>query len=288
VDPFAEGAAARIDALLTRGEVGLVWMETLQSDWGALQGIPADVLQAIDRHRERHGYLVGVDESYTSLGCGRLFHWQGKLARPDLVAVCVGWTDCQLLAGYALATAGVATRASERNGPVVQGLAGGLRCQLTAHLTLELLDVVARDQMLPRIADTAERFSSALRRLAQDTPLIKRVWGEGLFWAVQFDLDRSPRFVRDWFSSFFWGECLRDAVAPVALSMQPLTPACIRVEPRYDLPPEELDAAMGTLRRVLGKGVDGIVSSVADDLQRRGDHRRADLFRKVLGGFKPA
>ncbi|WP_438024964.1 alpha/beta fold hydrolase [Sorangium sp. So ce233] len=286
VDPFGEGAAAELEAKLTSGDVGFVWLETLQSDWGGLRSVPEAVLEVIDRHRERSGYLVGVDETYTSLGCGRMFHWQGKLARPDVVAVCVGWTDCQLLAGYVLTTEEAAARARQHNEAAVSALQEQLRCQLTAHATLRLLDVLKEDRILTQIAETERRFSGALNDFAAECGLVKRVWGEGLFWAVQFDLDGWPRFVRDWFSSFLWSECLRDPVAPIALSMQPLTPACIRVEPRYDIPAAELDAAMGTLKRVLGKGVEGIVSSVADDVERRGDARRAELFRRVLRGFK--
>ncbi|AUX26449.1 uncharacterized protein SOCEGT47_070180 [Sorangium cellulosum] len=286
VDPFGEGAASEIEAKLASGEVGFVWLETLQSDWGGLRSIPDAVLQAIDRHRERSGYLVGVDETYTSLGCGRMFHWQGKLARPDVVTVCVGWTDCQLLAGYVLTTEEVAARARRRDAAAAAALREQARCQLTAHATLRVLDVLHEEQILPRIAETERRFSAALDDLAAESRLVKRFWGEGLFWAVQFDLDGWPRFVRDWFSSFLWSECLRDPVAPVALSMQPLTPATIRVEPRYDIPDAELKAAMGTLRRVLDRGVEGIVASVADDVERRGDARRAALFRQFLRGFK--
>jgi 3-oxoacyl-(acyl-carrier-protein) synthase/pimeloyl-ACP methyl ester carboxylesterase/acetylornithine/succinyldiaminopimelate/putrescine aminotransferase/acyl carrier protein len=286
IDPFGEGAAAELEAKLTTGEVGFVWLESLQSDWGNLRGVPEPVLQVIDRHRERSGYLVGVDETYTSLGCGRMFHWQGRLKQPDLVSVCVGWTDSQLVAGYVLTTEEVDARARAHHEPAVSALAEQLRCQLTAHATLNLLDLLERDRVLPQIAETGKRFASALAALSAEHGLIERVWGEGLFWAVQLNLDRWPRFVRDWFSSFLWSECLRDPVAPVSLSMQPLTPACIRVEPRYDLPQAELEQAMGTLRRVLSKGVEGIVASVADDVERRGDARRAELFRRILRGFK--
>lgn len=285
VNPFAADAAEAIERHLASGDVGVVWLETLQSDWGALEAVPHAVLEAIERHRTSRGYLVGVDETYTSIGCGRLFHWETKLSRPDLVAVCVGWTDCQLVGGWVLAKEHVAQRAKERSPEVVSWLETEFRSELTAHATSRFLDVLEEESVFAKIESTSRRFSAALGDLARDNKLVARVWGEGLFWAIQLDLEGSPRFLRDWFSSFVWSECLRDPVAPVALSMQPLTPACIRVEPRCDMPDEEMHAALATLRRVLDKGVRGIVTSVAGDLERRGDKRRADLFRKVQEGF---
>ncbi|WP_394850847.1 alpha/beta fold hydrolase [Pendulispora brunnea] len=286
VDPFAPNAVAVLEAEFATGDVGFVWLETLQSDWGGLRSIPQPVLAAIDEHRS--GYLVGVDETYTSVGCGRTFHWQGKLARPDIMALCMGWTDSQLIAGYVLTREDVVTRARACSEAGVAAIDASFRCQLTAHATLAWLDTLERDDVLRRIGETEKRFSAALNDLAAQSPLVRRVWGEGLCWAVQFDLEGWPRFVRDWFASFVWSECSRDPIAPVAVSMQPLTPACIRVEPRYDAPAAEIEAAVGTLKRVLAKGVAGIVSSVANDLEHRGDTRRAALFRRMLRGFDAA
>jgi 3-oxoacyl-(acyl-carrier-protein) synthase/pimeloyl-ACP methyl ester carboxylesterase/acetylornithine/succinyldiaminopimelate/putrescine aminotransferase/acyl carrier protein len=285
VDPFASDAATRVEQILTGGEVGLVWFESLQSDWGALRAIPQIVLDVIQKHRTRFGYIVGVDETYTSIGCGRMFHWQGRLAKPDIVSVCVGWTDSQMVGGYVLTTQEIMTRAQQRNEKAVAWMKNHFRYPLLAHASLQFLDRMKREAMLAAIADTSKRFAAALAGLAANCPLIRRVWGEGLFWAVEFDLDGWPRFLRDWFASFVWSECLRDP-APIAVSMQPLTPACIRLEPRCDMPLSEMDAAVATLQRVLSRGVQGIVTGVTDDLERRGDHRRAELFKKAMKGFK--
>jgi 4-aminobutyrate aminotransferase-like enzyme len=196
--------------------------------------------------------------------------------------VSLGWTDSQLVAGYVFASDEVANRARERATGVFGALRSQHRCQLTAHATLQFLDRLTTDGIWTTAAATAARFSQALTGLAASCPLIRDVWGEGLLWVMQFDLDGWPRFVRDWFVTFLWAECMRDRENPIVVSWQVHEPACIRLEPRYDLPIDELEAALDTLRRALSKGVNGIVHDVANEAARRGDVRRADMFHRML------
>ena len=141
IDPFAPDAVEQLTTLLRGGDVALVWFELLQ---GGRQRLPDDLVQAVDRHRAEHGYLIGVDEVLTG-------GWRGgehylvhpdTLGRADIVTLGKTMSDMTLPAAAVMVSEDVHTRAKTEFPAHVARLSAEFRNNLSAHISLHALESV--------------------------------------------------------------------------------------------------------------------------------------------------
>ena len=98
IDPTAENAAQDLEEQLLSGEIGMVWFETIQVDANASRPLPKQLIELINKHQQKQGYLVGVDETQTNLMTGKLLHSQGLVNAPNIVAL--GTALCRFTFAY--------------------------------------------------------------------------------------------------------------------------------------------------------------------------------------------
>src|SRR5262249_2184698 len=87
VDPFAADAIAQIDAALARHAIAVVQGELIQGV-GGVRRVPEAVIRHLAAGRDRHGYLLLIDEVQTGMhrtGPFALSHAMGL--NPDLLVV---------------------------------------------------------------------------------------------------------------------------------------------------------------------------------------------------------
>lgn len=280
IDPRAPDARAKLEAELSSGEVGLVWLETIQVEGNATRPLPVELVEIVEGMRARGGYRVAVDETQTSLWTGRALHSSALIRRPDIVVLGTAVTDGLLPMGAVLASREIFERVEARRFPWLEERRRHV-CQLSAHLAVHSLrDVLARD-LMGAARDMGAYFKEALQALRARRPIIRDIRGEGLLLTIELDLDGQPAFVQQSFGYLLWGHLMRDHEDGVALVVCPLHNNCIRLAPPLTIGRSEIDRIIKGLDKALSAGISGVLRACAAYCETRGDMKTA----KFLGGL---
>lgn len=278
IDPSQPDAEERLQAELLSGEIAMVWFETIQVDANASRPIPPQLIERIERHRAEGGYLVGIDETQTNLMTGRLLHSQALLPRPDLVALGSALCDSLLPMGVVLYRDELQQQARRRSPARLADLQSRGICQLAAHVALNCLNAVARDDLPARARAQGAYFKAQLLRLKDDFALIKEIRAEGLLLTVELDLTGRDPFIERSFGYLLWGSLLRDPQGGVAAAVCPIYNNCLRYLPPLTIEREEIDLIVANLRRALQRGIGGVLQDCVAHNQLMGDLRTAEFL----------
>ena len=278
IDPLAADAEAQLQGHLLSGDIALVWFETIQVDANASRPVPAPLIAMIERHREAGGYLVGIDETQTNLVTGRFLHSQAQVPHPDIVALGSALCDSLLPMGVVLCREAVVQCAAQRQPQRVADLQGRGISQLSAHLALNCLHALERDDALAHARVQGSYFHQRLLELQREFPLIRAVRAEGLLLTVELELAGTPAFVERSFGYLLWGSLLRDPDGGVAAAVCPIYNHCLRYLPPLNIDREAIDLIVANLRRALARGVDGVLQDCAEHNLRLGDTRTAEFL----------
>ena len=275
IDPSSTDAEQRLRAELLGGDIGFVWIETIQVEGNAVRHLPPELIRAVNELRRECGYLVGVDETQTNLWTGRFLHSVELLPSPDIVAMGTALCDSLLPAGAVLTTQSVFDKAARINPARAWELRGRSRCQLTAHLALNSLTTIIDQGLLGATSESGAYFQQALHGLALEFPLLREVRGAGLLLAIEFDLKNHSEFIRRSFGYLLWGSMLRDREGGVAVVVCPIHNNAMRIVPSLTINRREIDSIVDNLRRWLRAGVEGVVRDCATYNESLGDGRTA-------------
>lgn len=167
IDPFAAGAVEHMINILSDEDVALVWFEYVQGT--ECRRLPDNLMQAIDRHRSKHGYLVGVDEILTGgwrSSKNYLAHRE-MLECADVVTLGKTMSDMTLPAGAVMVSEDVYNRASATASALVARLRSEFRNNLSAHVSLHALESASdperRAQCKSAYVDLVESLNSMFR-----------------------------------------------------------------------------------------------------------------------------
>lgn len=163
---------------------------------GGLIPPPAGYWPAIQAVLRRHDILLIADE--VVCGFGRVGHNFGCDAygiEPDLITVAKGLTSAYLPLSAAIVGErvwSVLEQSSDARGPFAHGYT------YSAHPTcaaagLANLDVIARENLIERVAEFAPQFQAAFRDAFADHPHVGEVRGTGLLAAIEFVADRDSK-----------------------------------------------------------------------------------------------
>ncbi|MFC7303686.1 aminotransferase class III-fold pyridoxal phosphate-dependent enzyme [Streptomyces monticola] len=177
VDPFAPDAVDRLRTLLRTGDVALVWFELVQG--AACRPLPAELVRAIDEHRDEYGYLVGVDEVLTGgwrTGEHYLAH-QDVLRRADIVTLGKTISDMTLPAAAVMVSDEVLARAEERDPAHVARLRTEFRHNLGAHISLHAVEAVDQEPVRAEQLAAYAELKASLERLCRTSKVLGGVSG---------------------------------------------------------------------------------------------------------------
>ncbi len=181
IDPFSPRAPDELIAVLSGGDVGLVWCELVQGM--SCRAIPAELLQIIASRKQDMGYLTGIDEVLTGVWRSADTFLLGQSWLPDVVdiaSIAKPLSDMMIPVAATLTTAEVIQCCRQTNTAAVGHLLQRYRNNLCAHVAWHALQSVntaaARDQR--RLAE--EQLREGLARLADRSPPVRVGAGHGM------------------------------------------------------------------------------------------------------------
>jgi cation diffusion facilitator CzcD-associated flavoprotein CzcO/acetylornithine/succinyldiaminopimelate/putrescine aminotransferase/pimeloyl-ACP methyl ester carboxylesterase/acyl carrier protein len=287
IDPVAEDAEETLRRELQSGEIGLVWMETFQVEGNAIRPLPANLIQAVNAHRETGGYLVAVDETQTNLWTGTFLHSETLVPSPDIVAIGTSICDSLFPVGAVLTRKAILDKAQVHNPRRTESLLKRAAFPLTAHLALNALRALYDGGKVAEARESGRYFKAHLQELADSFPLLREVRGEGLLLAIEFDLSGQNEFVQRSFGYLLWGTMLRDRAGGVAVVVCPIHNNAMRIVPALNVSREEIDLIVANLRRRLQSGVAGVIADCAAYNESLGEMRTAEFLRTQINNENP-
>ncbi|OLN24728.1 Adenosylmethionine-8-amino-7-oxononanoate aminotransferase [Desulfovibrio sp. DV] len=222
------------------GDVGAVIAEPLRATTVNIP--PPGYWPAVRAACDKHGALLVFDETATCLGrTGRLFACSHFGADPDIVVLGKG-----LGGGIMPLAAMVADPALDVGGDVALGHYTHEKNPTACAAGLAVLDILARDGLVPRAARLGREALTRLSALAADHPGIGQVRGLGLALAVELVRDRTSREPDNEAADAVMYRCLRRGLAFKTSHGNILT-----LTPPLTITETDLDRALGILSDAL-------------------------------------
>lgn len=282
VDATAENAYASLEQYLTSGEIGAVWFETIQIDANATTALPIELIELINKYHKEQGYLICVDETQTGAMNGRLLHSSTLIPDADIIAMSTVLCDSIVSNGIVMSNSNVVEKAKATNATAIEQMKQRFHSQFLSHIALHCLNDIEHQGLLERARAVGEYFKNKIREISADTDsLIKDVRGEGLLVTIELELSNYPQFIKNSFGYILWGACLRDKEFGVKTAVCPLRNNCLRYLVPLTITTQDVDIIVDNLRRVLAKGVNGVMLDTANYLEAIGDKRTASYFKSL-------
>lgn len=170
---------AAFEAELSKGDVAAVIIECIQGV-GGIRLATREFMQGLRRACDAAGTVLICDEIQCGYGrSGRFFAHQHLGVRPDLITCAKGIAN-GFPAGAVLV------------GPAFKPVYGQLGTtfggnHLACAAALAVLDVMEQEQLVENAAAVGRHLLDGLHRLAEGTPSITDIRGEGLMIGIEFD-----------------------------------------------------------------------------------------------------
>ena len=188
-DPTGEAALEDLDRALEEagpGTVSAFFCEPISGAALPAYSPPERFWEGLAERRERHGFLVCLDEVVTGVGrTGRWFAGDGIACPPDIIATAKG-----LGAGYA-AIGAVLCRDH-----VFEAISKGSRCFPLGHtwdgaplacaVGLAVMDIMRSEGLVERVRDRGPSLRDELASALAGIPLVHEVRGHGFLIGVEY------------------------------------------------------------------------------------------------------
>lgn len=198
LDPGGEAALEALDRALEAAgpeRVSAFFCEAISAAALPAYRPPDRFWEGLGERRERHGFLICVDEVVTGMGrAGRWFASEGLPIRPDIISIAKG-----LGAGYAAIGAVVC---HER---VYEAVAAGSRRFALGHtwdgaplpcaVGSAVIRALREEGVIERVSDRGPRLREELAEALSDVDMVGEVRGHGFLLGVDFVDPRDGRFL---------------------------------------------------------------------------------------------
>jgi adenosylmethionine-8-amino-7-oxononanoate aminotransferase len=142
---------------------------------------------------DRHGALLILDEVMCGIGrCGTMHAWEAEGVSPDIQIIAKG------LGGGYQPIGGILV-----GGRIIEGIAAGSGSFMHGHTyqahpmacaaAVAVQQVIARDKLLANVGAMGARLEQRLHERLGNLPHTGQIRGRGLFWAVEFVVDRASK-----------------------------------------------------------------------------------------------
>ena len=217
-----------------KDDIACILIEPIQAEGGDHHFRP-EFLRALRDIAHENAALLIFDEVQTGIGLtGKMWAHQHDDIRPDLLAFGKKTQVCGMMAGPKLDEEpdNVFAIKSRINSTWGGNLVDMVRCQ-------RFLEIIAEDRLVENAATVGAHLLKGLEKLAAERPdQLRDARGKGLMCAIEF---ADP--------------ALRDAVAKKAYELGMIILSCgtssLRFRPPLDVTVDEIDEALGLLRRAL-------------------------------------
>jgi acetylornithine/N-succinyldiaminopimelate aminotransferase len=231
---FVNVAFNDIDAIrgATTESTCAVMLEPIQGEGGV--NVPdAGYLKAVRQWCDEKGILLILDEIQTGIGrCGSLFAYEQFGVVPDIITLAKGIASGLPLGAF-LATERVSVFQPGDHGSTFGG--NPVMCA-AAYATV---NYILENGVVAHAAEMGERLTQGLMALRAKYPAVIDVRGRGLLLAVEFDREI--------------GQAVLDGCLSAGLLVNRVKPNAVRLMPPLTVSPEEVDACLEILDRVLAE-----------------------------------
>lgn len=192
IDPFAEGALEEFERVVSGDDIALVWFEFIQGYM--FRRLPAEIVAAVERHKEVCGYLIGVDEVLTGMwknGRSILFH-QNEMSKVDMVTMSKATSDLVFPISWALVTDAVYRAAQAKNSQTLRTIQNFYRNNLGAAIALNGLRTARCFFEENDLTGDLKAFHADLRGVVVVSPLFEGVTTEGSLARLNLNKESFP------------------------------------------------------------------------------------------------
>jgi acetylornithine/succinyldiaminopimelate/putrescine aminotransferase len=236
IDPSAADAAEQLRAVLTSGEVALVWFEITQGYM--CEPLPDDLIDVIVTNKASGGYLVGVDEVLTGMFRDgvNLLHHTSRIDCVDVVSMSKATSDIAFPVSWALITDEVYERARKINPAHAERLKHHYAFPLGLHVGRKAVEAGLESCRTQDVPAELKRLRVGLERVAQNTELFEGVSAAGNL--LRFNLNS------EWFP--FDSKSFETTVIEMVLTREMIDKCGVMLNNVRIFPPNIPDVAMNT------------------------------------------
>jgi acetylornithine/succinyldiaminopimelate/putrescine aminotransferase len=252
VDPFAANPTARLEELLTAHPVAVVQVELIQAV-GGVRRVPEAVLRFLAAGRQRHGYLLLVDEVQTGM------HRTGPFAlsiamglAPDLLILGKGTSDMMFPFALVLYRSTIGTKLDQARSDLPEIFEKKYGYEFGYRTVLNVLRQAVDLRLPERVAASGSLFERLLTDGLKGARAVREVRVYGLLIGIELDATRRPgRWFRKRLYWFYFFSMLRHGRYPVLVGFCQYEPNVLKITPALTVASEEIRAVCATLVDVL-------------------------------------
>jgi acetylornithine/succinyldiaminopimelate/putrescine aminotransferase len=252
LDPFATTALDDLEAALRDHSVAVVQLELIQAV-GGVRPLPPEILDYLQAHKSRWGYLLFVDEVQTGMYRTGPFTLSARLGlTPDLLTV--GKAACDMMFPFALTlySTALANRVEEMQPDLVGCMRRKFGYDLGYRTVLNVLTRARETGLAERVAEAGTRFAALLREGLASCKAVRAVRVHGLLIGIELDTARRPRrWFRKQLGSFYMLAMLRHRRFPLLIGFCQYEPNVLKLTPPLSITPEEVRQTCATITAVL-------------------------------------
>lgn len=191
IDPFAKDAHDKLSTELNSGKVALIWFEILQGQ--SLDPIPTEIIDLINKQKEKGGYLIGIDEILTGFfRTGKFLCSEGKILEPDLITLAKGISDMTFPMAAVLLSEHAYKIAKKTHPILVSKLKSQFVNQIGSNIALHGLKKSLKMGLSNHVHEMKNLFYDRLRESVAQSPLHEEILGEGLLLYVRLNKKAFP------------------------------------------------------------------------------------------------
>ena len=189
LDIFSADAEFELLQELQSGKIALVWFEVMQGN--SLNQVPPSLIDIVFAYKKEQGYLVGIDEILNGMfRTGPFVSFKRRHYEPDIVTLSKGLSDLTFPISAALVNDDIYRRAKFVNEALVTRYEALFLNQLGAHIALNGLTNALNSE--ERVSYAGNLLKSKLCAVAEQSPLLQGIRGEGLHLHLMLDMEKFP------------------------------------------------------------------------------------------------
>jgi acetylornithine/succinyldiaminopimelate/putrescine aminotransferase len=281
VDPFASDAISQIEEVLATHAVAIVQVELIQAVGGVRQ-VPEEVIQFLARGRDRHGYLLLVDEIQTGMYRTGPFALSVSMGlMPDLLVLGKGTSDMMFPFSLVLYSAEIQARGKRTGSNLIEEIEERYGYEFGYRTVLNVLRQAEKLRLSRRVAESGSLWLRLLQDGLDNCMSVHEVRVYGLLIGIELDISRGlRRRFRKWVYQVYLFNMLRHPRYPVLVGFCQYEPHILKITPALTVEPAEIQKACATIVEVLTRPFYRLLTAVVWSLlnprrflRRKHEHR---------------
>src|SRR5262249_5013492 len=243
---------------------------------GGVRALPAHVIEYLQANKQKHGYLLFVDEVQTGMyRTGPFLLSQKSGITPDILTIGKGTSDMMFPFALTLYADAVQEQLASSCPELPVAIRERHSFELGYKTVLNALDQISRSDLRANVKKTSTLFHDLLTEELASCPVVRDVRCHGLLLAIELATSGwARRWLRKNLAGLYLLAMLRDRSFPVFVGLCQYEPNVLKLTPPLTITPEEVRQVCGTIKRALRKPPAQLLISAAGSFVRGQWNRR--------------